>query len=44
VSDLLERQSCEKAALERVFVDASERDTPGASFPVLCVVLCCGTA
>lgn len=31
LSDLLERQSCEKAALERVFVDASERDTPGAS-------------
>jgi STIP1 family protein 1 len=29
LSDLLERQSCEKAALERVFVDASERDTPG---------------
>jgi hypothetical protein len=30
VGDLLERQSCEKAALERLFADASERDTPGA--------------
>lgn len=45
LSDLLERQSCEKAALERVFVDASERDTPGESIvTVLCAILWCGTA
>ena len=39
LSDLLERHSCERAALDRVFVDASERDTPGDSIvSVLCVI------
>jgi hypothetical protein len=43
LSDLLERHSCEKAALDRVFVDASERDTPGEYIvSILCVILWCG--